>query len=385
MTLEISINIVTTGICVFCAHLLLLRRRDPGVYLPLALLFLFQGLSTGVAVLEHVYDPNSLGALFRISLILAGLEIAIPFLFWSYVRALTTEGEPQRIPKLWRHMAPILVVVVCFWTLLFLPPGFQERDLAPDDPRLMGLVIVSLLVLVADVVFTGMIATYVYLTIRRLLAYRARLKDVFASTENRELTWIWVIMVFLVFYLCVNVAFSVSVVAGAFTEKEINAWMPTLNSAAVLAVFWVIGVWGLRQRPGLMRAPIVETPDPDPAPVRKYEKSALDEDRLKRIARKIDRAMSQDMLYRDPNLSLWDLAKHIGVTSHYVSQALNTQLNKSFFDLINGWRIKDAVTQLNSTDETILMIAYDVGFNSRSAFYKAFKRETGKTPSDIRK
>ena len=95
--------------------------------------------------------------------------------------------------------------------------------------------------------------------------------------------------------------------------------------------------------------------------------------------------MSKDLLYRDPNLSLWDLAKHIGVTSHYVSQSLNTHLGQSFFELVNGWRIKDAITQLTTTDATILVITYDVGFNSRSAFYKAFKRETGKTPTDLRK
>jgi AraC-like DNA-binding protein len=152
----------------------------------------------------------------------------------------------------------------------------------------------------------------------------------------------------------------------------------------VLALFWVIGVWGLRQRPGLVRRFESEVDQPELPPAQKYEKSALDAERANRIARKIEAAMSQDLLYREPDLSLWDLAKHIGVTSHYVSQTLNTHLGKSFFELVNGWRIKDALTQLKTTDATILVIAYDVGFNSRSAFYKAFKRETGKTPSDLR-
>ncbi|XHE53897.1 AraC family transcriptional regulator (plasmid) [Phaeobacter sp. BS34] len=94
--------------------------------------------------------------------------------------------------------------------------------------------------------------------------------------------------------------------------------------------------------------------------------------------------MTKDMLYRDPNLSLWDLAKHISVTSNYVSQTLNMTLQSNFFDYVNKWRIQDAVKQLHDTDETILVIAHDVGFNSRSSFYNAFKREMNTTPSALR-
>lgn len=379
------VNIVLTGICLFSAHLLMLRRRDPGVYLPLALLFLFQGVSTGFAVLAETYDPANAGLLSRINLVTGALEIATPFLFWVYVRALTTEGQAERIPKLRNHIVPIVLVTLCFWSLLFLPVDLQETELKDDDPRLFAVVLVVLAVLVADVVFKLMIGIYVYLTVRRLVAYQSRLKDVFASTENRELTWVWVILASAGFYLCVNLAFTVLISFGVITEQRYEAEMSTLHSLAVLALFWVIGVWGLRQRPGLVRQTESDAPEPELPPAQKYEKSALDHDRAERIARKIEAAMAKDLLYRAPDLSLWDLAKHIGVTSHYVSQTLNTHLGKSFFELVNGWRIKDAVTQLTTTDATILVIAYDVGFNSRSAFYKAFRRETGKTPSDLRR
>ena len=385
MTLELSISILTTGICLFCGHLLLLRRQDTGVYLPLALLFLFQGASSGVGAVAEAYDPGTLGILFRLSLLVGGLEITLPFLLWAYVRALTTEGPLERIPKLQYHLIPIVFVLVCFWSLFFLPEGFAETELANDDPQLLRAVLVALAVLLGDVVFMAMIATYMYLIVRRLLAYRRRLRDVFASTENRELTWIWAILISTGLYLCVSVGLTVTILSGLLAEDSFDSWLPILHSLALLCLFWTIGIWGLRQRPGLTRQPLVAPLEPDDPKPSKYEKSALDHDRLERIARKIEAAMVEDVLYRDPNLSLWDLAKHIGVTSHYVSQALNTNLNKSFFDLVNGWRIKDAITQLNTTDQTILAIAYDVGFNSRSAFYKAFKRETGTTPSDLRK
>lgn len=384
-SIDLFFNIALTGICLFCAHLLMLRRRDPGVYFPLASLFLFQGISTGVAVLTEAYDPSGTGVLSRINLITGALEIACPFLFWVYVRALTTEGVPERIANLRNHIVPIVFVTLCFWTLFFFPVELSETQLEEDVAQLVVVLLVGLAVLVADIAFKIMIGTYVYLTVRRLTAYQTRLKDVFASTENRELTWVWVILASAGFYLCVNFAFTGLIWVGAFSEDAYGPWVSTLSSFSLLALFWVIGVWGLRQRPGLVRGPLVEPRMPDLPPAQKYEKSALDPDRAERIARKIEAAMSKDLLYRDPNLSLWDLAKHIGVTSHYVSQTLNTHLGKSFFELVNGWRIKDAIKQLTTTDATILVITYDVGFNSRSAFYKAFKRETGKTPTDLRK
>lgn len=385
MTLETTVSIVTAVICLFCAHLLLLRRHNTGVYRPLALMFLFHGLSAGVGALAQTFNPDAVGLLFRFSVLVGGLEATLPLLLWVYVRALTTEGQPNAIPKLRYHVIPIVLVVLAFWSLLFLPDGFAETEFDENDPGMPGYILIALAALLADFVFKAMVATYIILIARRLMAYRTRLKDVFASTENRELTWIWVILVCMVFYFLANVAFTLSVLSGFFTESAYETWIPTLHSFALLGLFWALGIWGLRQRPGLTRQPVIVPPEPDQTPPRKYEKSALDDDRLQRIACKVEAAMTEDLLYRDPNLSLWDLAKHIGVTSHYVSQALNTQLRKNFFDLVNSWRIKEAIERLDKTDETILVIAYDVGFNSRSAFYKAFKRETGKTPSELRK
>ncbi|MEL7213502.1 MAG: helix-turn-helix transcriptional regulator [Pseudomonadota bacterium] len=348
-------------------------------------MFLFHGLSAGVGALAQTFNPDAVGLLFRFSVLVGGLEATLPLLLWVYVRALTTEGQPNAIPKLRYHVIPIVLVVLAFWSLLFLPDGFAETEFDENDPGMPGYILIALAALLADFVFKAMVATYIILIARRLMAYRTRLKDVFASTENRELTWIWVILVCMVFYFLANVAFTLSVLSGFFTESAYETWIPTLHSFALLGLFWALGIWGLRQRPGLTRQPVIVPPEPDQTPPRKYEKSALDDDRLQRIACKVEAAMTEDLLYRDPNLSLWDLAKHIGVTSHYVSQALNTQLRKNFFDLVNSWRIKEAIERLDKTDETILVIAYDVGFNSRSAFYKAFKRETGKTPSELRK
>ena len=104
-----------------------------------------------------------------------------------------------------------------------------------------------------------------------------------------------------------------------------------------------------------------------------------------RIASKLKRAMSEHQLHLDANLSLWALSKQVGVSDNYVSQVLNEEIGQNFFDFVNGYRVQAAQARLISSDETILNIAYDTGFNSRSSFYTAFKKTTGQTPTAFRK
>ncbi|MEO1108057.1 MAG: helix-turn-helix transcriptional regulator [Pseudomonadota bacterium] len=373
------------GLCLFCANLLFLRKRDTGVFMPLAALFLIQGLSSlGALIADASGSEDEFNLVMRVSVLVVLFDFASPFLFWLYVRALTSEADEAHKPRLRYHLPAIIISGLLMSSLMFLPTDLSDVDLPEDDPRLLRFVLIALAVLVADVLFRIIMAVYLILIIRMLMTYRKRLREVFASTENRELTWVWVITLAAMSFWFLSAAVSILTVSEAVGFEVQDELLDFLESLALLFLFWVIGIWGLRQRPGLTRTPVSDPPDPDEPSERKYKKSALDEERAARIAKKIETAMSQDLLYREPNLSLWDLAKHIGVTSHYVSQTLNAKLNSTFFDYINRWRINDAIEQLTSTDETILNIAYDVGFNSRSAFYKAFKRETGKTPSDVR-
>ena len=133
-----------------------------------------------------------------------------------------------------------------------------------------------------------------------------------------------------------------------------------------------------------LKVPLENGPNTELQP-EKYEKSGLKKDDMVRIAIKIEKAMSRDKLFLDANLSLPVLAKHISAHPNYVSQTLNGHIGKSFFDYVNRWRIDHAKPLLAASDNNVLNITYDVGFNSRSSFYKAFKQETGITPTAFRK
>ena len=94
-----------------------------------------------------------------------------------------------------------------------------------------------------------MIATYLYLTIRRLIFYRQRLKDIFASTENRELNWIWMIILSAGLFLLLSIGASLAAWLGVVNEADLSDKAITVESLSQLILFWVIGIWGLPAAP----------------------------------------------------------------------------------------------------------------------------------------
>ncbi len=116
----------------------------------------------------------------------------------------------------------------------------------------------------------------------------------------------------------------------------------------------------------------------------KYQRSALDTAQASSIADKLTKAMTADQLYLDASLSLPKLAKHIAVSPSYISQTLNEHMGMNFFDYVNHYRVAAAKIQLSSTETTVLEIAMNVGFNAKSSFYTAFKKETQLTPLQYR-
>jgi AraC-like DNA-binding protein len=91
--------------------------------------------------------------------------------------------------------------------------------------------------------------------------------------------------------------------------------------------------------------------------------------------------------YLDPNFKLSRLAQALAIPKHHLSQVLSLGLQRSFYDLLNQYRIKEVVARLNDPGydhQTIIEIAYGVGFNSKSTFNTAFKKYMGQTPSAYR-
>jgi AraC-like DNA-binding protein len=120
----------------------------------------------------------------------------------------------------------------------------------------------------------------------------------------------------------------------------------------------------------------------------KYSKSSLSEAGKQKILGSITLEFETRQYFSDNLASLSDLAKRVGESSHHVSQVINEKLNKNFFELLASYRVEKAKKILMEDKVnklTVEEISEMVGYNSKTAFNNAFKKLTGKTPSEYRK
>ncbi len=104
---------------------------------------------------------------------------------------------------------------------------------------------------------------------------------------------------------------------------------------------------------------------------------------LAQVFDRVTDALQRDAIYRDPNLSLNDLASHVASNSTYVSNAISQVANTNFNNLVNYYRIMDARRELNQAgaEAKISSLVHHCGFNSKASFYRAFSKYVGMTPS----
>jgi len=106
-----------------------------------------------------------------------------------------------------------------------------------------------------------------------------------------------------------------------------------------------------------------------------------------RYLQKLKSLMCEAKIFTDSELKLSLLAEQLGLPSHQVSKLINEKFGKSFNDFVNEYRVQEFISRINNDEYksyTIYGIALDVGFNSKSSFNTAFKKITGKTPSDYK-
>jgi AraC-like DNA-binding protein len=121
---------------------------------------------------------------------------------------------------------------------------------------------------------------------------------------------------------------------------------------------------------------------------RRYAKSGLSASGLRAVTVRLSEAMDNERAYLDSHLSLPQLAVMLGCSVNHLSQAINEGHGVSFFDLVNRYRVREATLILASSvnkTTSILDVALEVGFNSTSTFYAAFKKATGRTPAHFRR
>jgi AraC-like DNA-binding protein len=123
-------------------------------------------------------------------------------------------------------------------------------------------------------------------------------------------------------------------------------------------------------------------------PAKKYEKSTLTPERAEQYLARLLHVMETEKPYTDGDLTLPRLAARLSISTHHLSRVINERAGQNFFDFVNAYRVEEAKRRLadpSKKHRSLLAIAEEVGFNSKSAFNTAFKKHANMTPSDFRK
>ena len=120
----------------------------------------------------------------------------------------------------------------------------------------------------------------------------------------------------------------------------------------------------------------------------KYQHSGLGEEELQALGKRLIAWMEESEAFLNPQLKLADLSEALGVSPHILSQVFSQSIQANFYDFVNQYRVEKVKLFLRDSKRqsaTILGLAFDAGFNSKTAFNTAFKKFTGTSPSAYRK
>ena len=232
--------------------------------------------------------------------------------------------------------------------------------------------------------------TYTAVTIAFLLRHRDRVKQSYSSLEEVNLRWL------LQLGAAGAAIWALAIALGALQSTGIThiAHADDAVALAVAVLVYGVGYTGLRQ-PEIFRYETAEYPVPTEtgpaaeadADAPRYERSGLSEREAARLKDALTTVMDAERPWQDSGLTLADLATRLATSPHRLSEVLNAQLGQTFYDFVNGYRVREVQRRIADGEArqlTILALALDAGFASKSTFNLVFKKHTSQTPSEYR-
>lgn len=214
-----------------------------------------------------------------------------------------------------------------------------------------------------------------YVLVRR---HAGSVRDRFSDLEHRDLRWLRLLLGTVLAIWLVSLVF--------FLTRNMGGQHGGIVFSIVTVLFYFIGFLALRQPEIFSDTPASAEPADAPSPI-KYGKSRLDDDRASDIRRRLEAHLASAHPHRRSGLTLQELAADLDVSPHSLSQVINEQLGRNFHDLINERRVEEVRRRLDDPANahlTLLAVALDAGFRSKSTFNSIFKKITGLTPSQYR-
>ncbi len=307
-----------------------------------------------------------------------GIQLAIFPLYFLYSKYLT--GNKENFSKKdWMHFLPFISYKIFLIPFYFMSQkeifDFLNSSLISSHP-------LQYIIFNWIIIFQGFI--YLILVIVRVKKRDEFIDNHFSSNYEIKLDWlknasylgILTTLVFLSENILLFVNNSISDTFG-------------LSSVAAGIYIYAIGYLGF-SRSGVFTALVaIESKEIErgESSNEKYEKSGLSKEKADEYYQKLIQLMKVEKIFTQNKLTLGELAEMISISSHNLSEVINTKTGMNFFDFINKYRIEEVKKEIIKTEKdnfTILAIAMDAGFNSKSSFNTLFKKYENVTPSEYR-
>ena len=294
------------------------------------------------------------------------------FLLYGPIIYLYAQGVIYRdfklSPKHLMHLIPYLLFTLSILFSGNLTPKTPEEILENDIPWQFYLI---------SVLIYAHVFIYLGLTYKSLWTYRKIIKNKYSQIDQINLDWLSFSLNTFGLLTVVSMAHNFIALSGNRTIIIIS-----LVFLLIFILYFVNRVILKALRQPEIFAGITQNE------TTKYLGSNLTADQIERYRKQLVDLCNAEKPYLNAQVNIADLSEKLSVSTKHLSQVINQSFDKSFFDFINSYRIQDAQQILKESSDdklTVLEVMYEVGFNSKSSFNTAFKKETGQTPTEFRK
>lgn len=226
----------------------------------------------------------------------------------------------------------------------------------------------------------GILASFIFIpwAIQKVNGYQKYLFQHYSSAGGKSLGWLsrflWTSLALVTIWLVSFIQCSL----GLYTQCAFTFGLFTIGLVALL--FW-IGYFVMLHSSWFDIVPVKMPENTDVSVAKLSSKTEVYHQQLLDL-------MGNDLLYQNPDLTLDFLAGRLQISAGYLSQIINEKQQKNFFEFVNEYRVeavKKRLTDPEFANYTIMGVAHECGFQSKSTFNSAFKKFTGHTPSAYKK
>ena len=287
------------------------------------------------------------------------LDLVIAPLIWNLAVFLTSKTKKPK-PWSWKIYIPVMIGMVWYFTgYKWMGTTYNFSGLVPDSIAIM-------------VMYKGLVILfYLYFTIKRLMPYLSKKKS------EPQLFLIYLILW----------PFTLIAVVSYFTFW-LQFWgvhLP-IDSDYLGCVMGTLYVYYLTFM--IIRKPQLLGINQASFKLKKYNNSSISEDIQNQHLQSLLTYLKREKPFVNEKLSLHDLADQLNISTNLLSQVINEGTGKTYYDLINEFRMQEVKNKLINPYEdhkTILALAFESGFQSKASFNRIFKKSEGITPSQYRK